>query len=883
MVALAASEPPLMAFVSGRIHPDTKWARDAVAEVLERPSWLRPWLFEHTPASTQDVVEGYLEKVRDSDLVIWLIEIETTDAVRNEVTTAVKANRPILMFRTAQEASDTSTESLISYVGAKYDSVANETDLRRKLSLALWDEMVRAFRRAGRSPRPALIQACKARSRARCVERWLAAGVSSTTAQNLADDPSNGLLTVPLFAANRFTILRAEIGAGKSLAAERVFFDALCMAEDANTDVPVLLEAKNVTGPLEGHFDPSGPPGSSLAPGLVVIDGLDEASVDRRIDLAREARRLTLENQSLRVLVTTRHLADLSPTLDEFFVDLPHLSEEQSFGLISQISGHTVSAASFHGLPQSFLEAIRRPLFAILAGVTRQGQTLTPMAPGRLLDQLVELSLGKANAHRESADPVLRRLARVSVDRGGAAVPRADIAAYSEIAPLLRSRLVVERDGRLMFPLAILAEWFAARELELGTPAMTELADDSERLSQWLVPLQMCLSATSESRVSRLLQPLATRRPTIATRLLDQAFSRWTWSENDYQLPAWRECGGMLAEAMRAWTDGLGPLARLVAPVRGNGLLRTLGVRRNDRAGLTVSWGHSGEAGRILQLPNDFRSEAEWRHATVVWSSATHNGWAWQWTQEYLCDRIKDLLRLRALPLLEALRGEANWRTAVRIVGEPYTWRGRSISKERLTERARRYADSLAEPTANGGIGANRILEETERLISATSETYIEPPWPGPDSLSGPYAWSGYSPEALIERTRAVYTAALRAYFEAVNRWFPSFAHDLRMASRGPSRIVGVVGRSQGREEWYGGLVLDYYRERCLDVTGIKADIDLADEKEWAAFRQEIGQKFESGVIDNSTGSVLDVFDLDAAETLTYSWLESDLRNIGWA
>ena len=260
MLTLAASEPPLVAFVSGRIHDDTKWARDAVAEVLESPSWLRPWLFEHTPASTQEVVEGYLEKVRDSDLVVWLIEIDTTDAVRNEVTTAVNANRPILMFRTAQEASDPSTESLIKYVGTKWDSVADGAELKRKLGLALWDEVARAVRKAGQSPQPALLQAFKARSRARCVERWLASGVASTTAESLADDPSIGLLTVPLFASNRLTILRAEIGAGKSLAAERVYWDALCEAEETGTDSPVFLEAKNIVGPLAEHFHPPGLP-----------------------------------------------------------------------------------------------------------------------------------------------------------------------------------------------------------------------------------------------------------------------------------------------------------------------------------------------------------------------------------------------------------------------------------------------------------------------------------------------------------------------------------------------------------------------------------------------------------------------------------------------
>ena len=62
------------------------------------------------------------------------------------------------------------------------------------------------------------------------------------------------------------------------------------------------------------------------------------------------------------------------------------------------------------------------------------------------------------------------------MDRGGAPVPISDVSTYAEAAPLLQSRLIVERKGSLVFPLAILAEWFAARELETGTPRLKFLS-----------------------------------------------------------------------------------------------------------------------------------------------------------------------------------------------------------------------------------------------------------------------------------------------------------------------------------------------------------------------------------------------------------------------
>ena len=881
MVAPVSAEQPLIAFVSGRIHDDTRWAREAVDEVLELPSFIVPWIFEHTPASSQENEEGYLEKVRDADLVIWLVETETTSPVRNEITTALKSSLPVLMFRITPGSSDSPTESLITCGGGRYDRVTDADDLKRKLHLALSDEIVRAWRKAGRSTRPALLSASKAHSRARCIERWLAVGVPLTIAERFANDVSIGLLKVSLFASKRLAILRAEIGAGKSLAAERVLTDALVRAENTNDEVPVFLEARQIDGTIAAHLEErnlhTGPDPS----GLMVIDGLDEAPVGQRINLLREALRMTLVHRSLRVLVTCRPLPDLSPSFDEFVVDLEPLSKEESLALTSQVSDHPLNEYSLSDFPASFSEAIRRPLFAILAGVTQRDQTLSPLPQGRLLHRLVELSLGRVNAHQESADPLLRKLARMIMDRGGFAVPIAEVAAYAEVAPLLRSRLVVERDGRITFPLMILAEWFAARELELGKPAAIDLADDAKRLSQWVVPLQMCLSSTSEVQVSRLMQPLATRHPVTAAQLLDQAFLRWTWSEDDYQLPSWQECGAQLVAAMRAWTAGLGPLARLIAPVGDDGRLRTLGVRRDDRARLLVSWGRSESDGRVLNLPSDFRSHLEWRHSSVRWGSAAHSGWPWQWTREHLSEQVEELLSTRALPSLGALHAETRWRLAVRLARLPYDWKALPIPKEQLLKLWRPRSGPLSVPDAMSEATNRRVQDAIQELISHTDGDDIEPPWPGTDRPPGPYVWSGYLPGTILTRTRAVYEAALKAYFEAVNRWFPRFRDNLRTSTNGPIRMVGVIRRSPGSDDWFGGLVLHYYREACRSEADMTADFSLVDESGLAAFLSDMDQKFARGVIDNSTASVLDIFELDSAEKLMYSWLEDDLRTVG--
>ena len=87
----------------------------------------------------------------------------------------------------------------------------------------------------------------------------------------------------------------------------------------------------------------------------------------------------------------------------------------------------------------------------------------------------------------------------------------------------------------------------------------------------------------------------------------------------------------------------------------------------------------------------------------------------------------------------------------------------------------------------------DRVHKVLAQLMEEDVGDHLYPPWPGPENLIGPYVWSGYSPEALLARTSAVYAAALEAYFEVVDRWFPSFHGDLTLESQRPFRLVGMV------------------------------------------------------------------------------------------
>ena len=885
MGRMISGETPLVVFVSSRICDQTLWARKATFDVLQQPDWIAPWLFEYAPASSEPLSDSYLSKVRSSDLLIWLIDETTTLPVQNEIAAALETSRRVLMFRISPPPSDAATELLVSQVGTKWDYVADSIDLTAKLRLALGDAIVRTWRAAGRSTTPPMLEVLRDQSRSRCIDRWLATGLPQDIAITLADDSSVGALEIPSLDSRRFAILRAEIGAGKSLAAERVFQDAIARARTSKHErTPVFLEARHIVGSPEESItrEVGNAPmldGDTL---LLVIDGLDEAPPDRRVPLARAARRFTAERESARAIVTSRPISDLGPDFVQAFVDVPPLSVEESLALMSRVAGRQIHETEFWDLPESLGEAIRRPLFAILLALHQREERLAAIPKGRLISDLVASSLGRASAFHESAFPLLRKLGRLVTEKG-ASIPIAEVATYAEAAPLLRSRLIVERNGLVNFPLVVLAEWFAARDLEAGVPPMRELVCDSDRLGKWLVPLAVCLSDTAKQTVARVLTPLASQRPAVGSRLLADAFSEWTAADVGTPLSSWQEFGARLHEAMTAWTEGLGRAAPLIAPVHSDGTLRTLGIRVEDSS-VVFSWARRRISQTVVQLPDSAArtTDCTWRGATVRYNVVEFNGLPWMWTLDDLKHNATELLRQRALPLPAALRGEFGWRAVLSVVGRGGSLDPRPISKELIADRFCSFPKRGIYSSGGDTFDVEQVRDEIEQLIVGGNEEHVFPPWPGPERLEGGYVWNGYSPEALLSRTRAVYAAALDAYCEFVDRWFPRFRDDLELSAMRPCRLVGIVHPAPELDPPGRGPGICWYLEPTAGGHRFDVDLRLGREKERAGFLEHAEHKLGRG-FKGHTVSLLNVFLVDAAEELAYSWLRRDLTDVHWA
>jgi hypothetical protein len=241
---LRGGEPPLLAFVSSVMDDELAPARACVEEVLSAAPFLLPWVFEHTPASAQGVQEAYLEKVRRSVFVFWLVGSRTTAPVIKEVQEALAAGRRLIVFLLPAAMRDEATLELLEQVrpGVKYRELQSLEELAAEVDLAVSDEINRALQELPGMSRVARLDELGRASRARCIERWQVAGVEATLALALAQDITVGGApedSLPVRSGVR--VLRADMGAGKSLAGER--FHQAAIAEqltDATAPVPFI-------------------------------------------------------------------------------------------------------------------------------------------------------------------------------------------------------------------------------------------------------------------------------------------------------------------------------------------------------------------------------------------------------------------------------------------------------------------------------------------------------------------------------------------------------------------------------------------------------------------------------------------------------------------
>lgn len=665
-------------------------------------------------------------------------------------------------------------------------------------------------------------------SLARCAERWVTAGLSPAQAWAFAANPTVGAPGPGLreeLESRRLAVVAGEFGSGKSLLLDRLLQRAIVhLREELGAPLPVYLEGWEVGGRLrdavaEKTRSLAGGRGDARTRGAyVLLDGAEEEGRAKAERLVREARILVDSwGPNTTVIVAGRPVPELAE--DRERVEMPELTDEESDALIESILGEDRSFDIAYRSPASVREAVRRPLFAVLwASDMRERASHEPRSTGQLLSGLVERALRRPGAVAGVGQ--LRAFAATYIDNGGAPVPRAEAGTSLEVEGMLATGLISRRGDALAFSLRVIAEWLAVQAIEHDIVDARAIASDLARLERWRYPLAMAVNGFGYERVSPLLRPVAEAAPAFASQVLETGLEDGFVSfqlgrEGPPMSP--EEFGRRLREAMGSWVRGIGPLAPLIAPVRENGTLSTLGVSGTTDQVFHRSW-YRGEVdlGDVVPLHEHAESTVpnwEWPSMRGV-GTYPQAAWVWRYALEDLRSELSRDLKEKSLPISGGLLAdEAAW-DAARELRKRARKRGFMQRDpiplddvEGYLDFFGRDADAITFGNRWGRHGPDYDLGYLRGKVQAlreAGEAELGPPWPTEDRMPGDpgyvrtgrttaYLWEWFSSETLLERTRVVMAGALDGYRRLTEEIFPRLAPHMLIAAILPARLCGTL------------------------------------------------------------------------------------------
>ena len=896
--SIRLSEDPILVFISSRQDPqDSEMSRArelTINEVAKYPG-MNVWAFEDAPASSETARDRYIANAGRADIVIWLIGPTTTDPIVEEVSACMRNRGRLLAFMLPPAERDNLTEALIKEVSgyATWKTVDNVEELPAHINAALTDEMLRRYRDPAPVSHDHFLEQRLRESIADTKRLWTTLGVPDDIASELADDHSVGhKLTLP---AQGTLTVNARQGSGKSLAAQRLYQQALQnRLQDHSQPLPVFLNARSISGDLkdqiEGYAQDQGSVYSQKV--LVIVDGLDETGRHKANHLLNQAQSYTDANRNVAAVLMTRPLPGLKPAEAPFV--LPECDEKELLSIASKIAGREVHWAE---IPFRELES-RLPLFAAIVGTyLRQPMPVWGRTPSQKASEMIHRILDDSDNYPADTEEFLKKIAIASTD-SGESVEKASVALRAtDQARIAESRIVVEQEGKFDFTLAIFREWFAARALVERSVSLDEIELNSDR---WVVPLAIAINSENPQMGPEIMARLASRDPGMAGLVLEEVKHNWSTEESmESALPGTAmEIGTSIRNAMENWKEGLGPLMPALDILDKSGNVPTLGIEVLPRW-VTTSWYRGNEnLATVVQLPEDLHDLSK-RHFWN-WPTSSSRGieptrvWPWSVTHEDLSDSLSQEIRSLRFAL-ESQEGfhEFAYELSSYLRRSHFRTRDLQTSNEVIDYIEKELSRYGGDPRASITFGYSEYtftLPELELFrdrvsqLSRNGHDIFVDPWPGPDKkwpeAKSSVTWSElYTDERLLERTNAIFNAALRIYNDIVNRWFSAFHKRGQMSHALPFQMRGELQFHRNNQQlgWHD-VSLIYWTEQAYSEQ--ESGVFIEQEPKG----QPTGDEFVEQRIPRHSGwRVLPVHRPKPATGLAHEWLTDDLHDLHWA
>ena len=507
--------------------------------------------------------------------------------------------------------------------------------------------------------------------------------------------------------------------------------------------------------------------------------------------------------------------------------------------------------------------------------------------PVQLVTDLADRALREVE-NAEEVDILLQKLAVKAVS-SGKSIHRHDVSpSRAQQKMLANSRLVNEQERKVDFTLPIFREWYAARAFVEETFSFEDIDTTSDL---WTIPLAIAVDSENEDFGYSLMAKLCSSDPGLASLVLRELDPDWSLNETrDFSLATAVEEGKKIREAMESWGQGLGHLYPFIGPTDSQGNTSTLGIGVNaDSFGITTSW-YKGT--HKLPAVIELSKQIDWAPDNPEWSGFSYREvpntklWPWITTKDDLARSLSSEVSFEHLALesmsIDAVR-ECSWAFSLGVQRQS-NLRQEPISIQEIL----RYIEEKVPGSGFLRLGHEgyylnrhiRIIRQHLTDLANKSEINISDPWPHADRLNTQHrwVWERYTPERLLERTTAVYAAALRIYEAMVRKWFEAFSFRLPMYDCLPARLEGRLTLSSEESDYMSapGLTWRSIALSPYEESRVEFEIGAPDELEADFFS---GDEERSQFLHWQR---IEVYGLLPATNLACKWLTDELRMLGW-
>ena len=425
---------------------------------------------------------------------------------------------------------------------------------------------------------------------------------------------------------------------------------------------------------------------------------------------------------------------------------------------------------------------------------------------------------------------------------------------------------------------------------------------------RWAIPLSIVAHSDNPEQVRVVMERVVSTNPAVAASVLKDDEHAWYFGGSAPSVPSTAKgVGEEIRRAMALWADGLGPLFRAIGPTDPEGGLATLGVVFSGKRLDTGWYGGSEQLDPVVDFTGQYRPFERGAGGLMsrdwpVWHGRTippTQRWPWLITKDYLVENLKEALEHRQLSYVAPeSHSELAWEFGSEVSSRPWC-RETQPSVPGVLEYIRQLADDPRTTVRTGSklYSWNEIKTVRDHLSGLLQDGHdtLHDPWPAANlpRSSSSWIWSLYSDEQLLDRTAAVYSAALKIYQTMVEHWFQPFSERLPIYRLMPVRLEGLLTKREvGGEEWPGlswrPVILPAGQDSHVDFgLGEQGErlpgTECYFEEQRQAFTRLRNGDPDTVVLFYTGSSALDLVSKRPATDLAHAWLTGELKDLGWA